>query len=218
LFSLASRLPFLLTAAIIAAAVGDSLVETIANGGAFGRAYHDNNHSSIVPALVAATVITLVVLLTRCVGLVRKSTHRPLTPSGAHGRRPARYAAVIDLSIVLPMQFGTLFVMESAEQLTGGGKLLGGLAWLGGPIAFSLVTHAVLGTLCAFAVAALARSILSRVASFVRKTLDAILFALTRGAKRPFVRRCDHASPNRAQAPHARQIGGRAPPNLPVAA
>ncbi len=216
MFSLRSRLPFLLTAAIIAAAIGDWLVETISNSGIFGRGYSDNDHSSIVPALVAAAVIALVVVVTRCLALLRKAE----VSKHSIGVRPhaSRHGAGADVAVVLTMQCATLFTMESVEQLTSNGKLLGGLAWLGGPVAFSLATHALLGILCAAAVAALARAILASVASFVRETLDAILFALTRDAKRRFVRRDDGLSPARAQAPHVRQIGGRAPPRLPVAA
>jgi hypothetical protein len=211
-------LPLLLTAAIVAAAVGDSLVETVSNSGILGRGYNDGDHSSVVPALVAAAFIALVAVAARCLALLRKLDLSKPCSSAAGGPRAPRQAAGADIAIVLTMQFATLFTMESAEQLTSGGRLLGGLVWLGGPVAFSLSTHALLGTLCAVAVAALARSILASVASFVRETLDAILFALTRAGKRPFVRRCDDPSSARAQAPHVRQIGGRAPPRLPVIA
>jgi hypothetical protein len=218
LFSLARRLPFLLAAAIFAAAIGDWLVETISNGGVFGRGYDDNNHSSIVPALVAAAILAGVICVTRCIALLRK-----VAPSHAISNRDEKLGAcrrttATDIAVVLTMQFGALFTMESAEQLTDGGRLLGGLAWLGGPLAFSVATHAAIGTLCALLLAAVMRSMLSSFASFVREALEAILFALARSAKRPFVSRANAASPPRAQAPHVRQIGGRAPPARPVAA
>ncbi len=43
---------------------------------------------------------------------------------------------------IIAMQLAALFALESLEQLAAGGRLLGGTAWLGGPVAFSLSVHA----------------------------------------------------------------------------
>jgi hypothetical protein len=215
----ASRLPFLLAVALIAAAVGDPLVETVSNSGLFGYGYNDNNHLSVIPVLVAGSILALVVIVSRSLSLFhRGSMLRRGDWVVESATRLSRQSALSDVPLVLAMQFAALFMMESVEQLAFGGKLLGGIVWLGGPVLFSLVTHAVLGTACTLLLAALARSILATVASFVREAVDAILVSLARDAERAFIKRRADAWLPRAQAPHVRQVGSRAPPSLPVAA
>jgi hypothetical protein len=207
-----------MTAAIIAAAVGDPVVETIANSGAFGAGFHDTDRSSVIPALVAGAILALVLAGVRALSVLRygSALHRGSSPVE---RATAPHVSPLrDLPIVLAMQFATLFTMESAEQLASGRRLLGGLAWLGGPIVFSIAMHGLIGSACILILTAFARALYRTVASFVRETIEAILYSLERDTARASFKRRECVALARAQAPHVRQIGGRAPPSLPFAA
>ena len=48
-----SRLPFLLAVAILAAGLGDPVVELVSNTGIVGGNYADDNHLGVVPTLLA---------------------------------------------------------------------------------------------------------------------------------------------------------------------
>jgi len=208
-----ARLPFLLAVALVAAAIGDPLVETISNSGVFGQGYHDDNHLSVIPALVAGGALALGVIVARCRSLVRRRS--PLRRGDwlvESATDIAQHSPLYDIPFVLAMQFAALFAMESVEQLACGERLLGGTVWLGGPVAFSLLTHAFLGVACTLLLAAFVRSILATVASFVRDAIDAVLLSLARDVARTFAKRRNDTLLPRAQAPHVRQIGGRAPP------
>jgi hypothetical protein len=195
------------------------LVETVSNSGLFGSGYHDNNHVSVIPALVAGAIFVLGIIGARCWSVVRgASSLRRGDWLLESATRFAQPSALLDLPIVLAAQVAALFVMEGTEQLVSGGQLLGGTVWLGGPILFSLATHALLGTSCMLLFLALMRSIHGAVASLVRRTIEIILVSLARGSARLVVDRRDDAAASHLQAPPARQIGGRAPPPLPFAA
>jgi len=215
---MARRFPFLLAVALVAAAVGDALVETISNSGVLGSGYNDNNHLSVIPALVAGVLLALIVVSARTFALFRRGSalRRDWLIESAYSL--ARESPLRDIPLVLGLQFAALFTMESIEQLAFGGRLLGGTVWLGGPLAFSLLTHALLGSAFTLLLAALVRAILATVASLVRDAIEAILFSLSRGCRRSFVKRDPDATLPRAQAPHLRQLGGRAPPAHPLAA
>jgi len=214
-----ARLPFLLAVAIVAAALGDPLVESVSNSGIFGFGYNDNNHQSVIPAFVAGVMVVFVIIAARCWSVVRGgSALRRGDWLLQSANRFSQPSAPIDLPLVLAAQLAALFAMESAEQLFFGGKLLGGAAWLGGPIAFSLATHALIGASCTLLFLALMRSIHRAVVSLVCRTIETILCLLARCLARLVVEvRSDAARPH-LQAPPVRQIGGRAPPFLPFAA
>jgi hypothetical protein len=209
---LATRRFFLVAVAIIAAAIADPIVESLANAGIFGGHYADNNHLSVLPALFVGGVLVLLTLALRCFGFWRDS-HDPddwviRVARSFSGRSPAR-----DMPCVFLMQLLALFVMENAEQVCSGGKLLGGTAWLGGPIFFSLLAHALIGAACLFALAMFMRGLLRTLASFVRAIVRFVWLTIARSSS------CTHfghraTSLSLAQAPHVRQIGGRAPPLL----
>jgi hypothetical protein len=214
-----ARLPSLTAVALVAAALGDPLVESVSNSGLFGRGYHDNNHQSVIPAMVAGGMLVFVILAARCWSIVRSGS--PLRRGDWLLESASRFSqpsALPDLPVVLAFQLAALFAMESAEQLFFGGELLGGTVWLGGPIAFSLATHALLGTSCTLLFLALMRSIHEAVASLVRRTIETILVLLARSGARLVVEIRNDAARPHLQAPPARQIGGRAPPPLPFAA
>lgn len=207
-----SRLPFPIAVALVAAAVGDPLVETVANSGLFGRGFSDNNHLSVIPALVAGILLVLLLACWRGVQLYRHTRQREaLLELAKHisARAPLR-----DLPYVLIFQFGALFVMESTEQLAFGGKLLGGTVWLGGPVLFSVLAHALIGTICTLALARAIRAMVRHVATFVRITLDFILVAIARKNSGRFAPLRRESSSPRFQTLHVCQIGERAPPAL----
>jgi hypothetical protein len=90
--------------------------------------------------------------------------------------------------------------------------------WLGGPIAFSLLTHGALSTAFTLLLSALGRSILATVATLVRDAIEAILFSLARSDGRAFVQRQAGAALSPIGAPFVRRVRGRAPPRFPLAA
>jgi hypothetical protein len=196
-----SRLPFLMAVALVAAAITDPLVETIANTGVLGRGYADNDHSSVIPALIAGGILVLLVIGGRTWAL-------------AIARRITERSPLHDLPFVLILQFMALFGMESAEQLLDGGRLLGGTVWLGGPAWFSIVTHIVIGVACTLLIARSMRAIARRCAAIVSIAIELILCARTYGSAPLFARRRHHGTRRYAQAIHVRQTGERAPPLL----
>jgi hypothetical protein len=210
--ALATRRLFLVAVALIAAAVADPIVESLANAGILGGHYADNNHLSVIPALLVGGSLVLTTLALRCVDGWRAS---PATGDWLvdvaktfSQRSPCR-----DLPYVFSMQLLALFLMESAEQFAIGGKPLGGSAWLGGPIVFSLIAHALIGAGCLFALVAFMRGLLRTLASFVRAVVRFVWLALAHAIV------CFDAGRRatslfRNQVAHVNHIGGRAPPLL----
>jgi len=215
----ASRLPFLVAVALVAAAIGDAFVETVSNSGVLGHGYDDNNHLSVIPAIVAGAILALVVIATRCHAFSRHiAASRGSDWLVAGAGRFARRAPHADVPFVVAMQFGALFAMESIEQVALDGRLLGGCVWLGGPIVFALLAHVVLGSACTLLFAALMRSILATFGSFMRDAIEAICVLLARDIARCFLGVRAEALVLRTQAPHVRHLGGRAPPRPALAA
>ena len=211
--NLGSRLPFLIAVALIAAAIGDPLVETISNSGALGHGYSDNNHLSVIPTLIAGASLALLLLFRRCLELLRQPTvHRNWLIEMA--REISARSPVADVPYVIVLQFAALFAMENAEQLFFSGTLDGGTVWLGGPIWFSLLVHITLGCICTVLVARGMRAILRRCAAIVGIALEFILDAFAKENTGVFAR-FQHEVPRRfARNLRARQRGERAPPLL----
>jgi hypothetical protein len=209
-----SRLPFFMAAALIAAALGDSIVESLSNAGIFGGSYHDDDHLSVVPTLLIGAIVVLEIAVTRCFELLRQ---RPAASRGwivdlatnVSTRNPIR-----DFPLVFALQIAALFAMESGEQLANG-KLLGGTLWLGGPPLASLIAHALIGWSVLLLLRQVMRALLAMLVSFVRVAIDFISLARKREAV-AFVRRRDDARHTDPHSARARHIGGRAPPLLPV--
>lgn len=195
--------------AVIAAAAADPIVESLSNAGTFGGHYADNNHLSVIPALFVGGILAIVTLALDSWSASRASDDWLVEAAKSFsGRAPGR-----DLPCVFLMQLLALFLMESAEQFAFGGKLLGGTAWLGGPILFSLIVHALVGTGCLFALAGFMRGLLRTLASLVRAVAHFIWLAIARPG-RCFRFGRETTALFRAQAAHVNQIGGRAPPLL----
>jgi hypothetical protein len=195
-----SRLPFLLAVALIAAAIGDPLVETIANSRILGPGYLDNDHASVVPALIAGFSVAVLLIGWQCRQFLRQRhdfVERPLT----------------DMSYVFGLQLVALFVMESCEQIFCEGSLLGGTAWLGGPVWFSLFAHALIGAICTLLIARGMRAIVRRAATLVEIVFERVLCTFGQSAML-FVRRNADAMRARTQVLHVHQCGERGPPLL----
>jgi len=208
-----SRLPFLAAVALIAAAIGDPLVETIANAGVFGPGYADNIHSSVVPALIAGLSLALLLLAWQCRNLVRCTGEVRERPIDLARRFLAR-SSIHDIPYAIVLQLAALFVMESSEQIFFEGRLLGGTAWLGGPVWFSLLAHAAIGAICTLLLTFGMRAIVRRAATLVEIVFERVLWALKRESVTSFVRRDDDARRCRSQVWRVHQCGERAPPIL----
>ncbi len=206
---LARRRLFLLAVAIIAAALADPIVESLANAGVFGGHFSDNNHLSVIPALVIGGIFSLVALALDAWNASRASNDWLVEVAKGFSRR----SPVDDLPCVFLLQILALFIMESAEQLAFSGKLLGGTAWLGGPVIVSLIVHAVVGAGCLFALAKFMRGLLRTLASLVRAVAQFIWLGVARPACCFDLGR-EATLLFRAQGAYVNQIGGRAPPLL----
>lgn len=206
------RLPFLVAVALIAAAIGDVLVETISNTGVIGRGYSDDNHLSVIPTLIAGGACALLLVCGRCFALLRAPTEHRRWLAGMAAQISDR-SSMQDLPLVLVLQFVALFVMESVEQLCFGGKLLGGTLWLGGPIWFSVLAHVLLGASCMFLLRRAIRAIVGRCAVLVGIAHEFMCDAFARGASSRFAR---HAWSYVfcIQSVRVYQTGERAPPLL----
>lgn len=208
-----NRLPFVVAAALIAAAIGDPLVESISNAGIFGGHFADNDHLSVEPTVFVGAIFVLNALVSRILGLFRQAAHPQgnwLTRSVA---RVTPRSIVRYVPLVIALQLLFVFAMESCEQLAGSGRLLGGLVWLGGPAVFSLATHVALGTICTLVLAWLTEALSKAVVSLVR-----VAIAIMRLSPREtpagiaFGRR--EVAPDRHEHRHVGPVGGRAPPRL----
>jgi hypothetical protein len=207
-------LPFVLATALIAGGIGDPLVETIGDTGAFGPGYHDTNHLGVLPALLSGFVLTLEIALLRCLQAFRRDARGDRDVLMAIAHRLRSRSPLADVPYVFVLQLGVVFTIETAEQLLAGGKPAGGAAWLGGPVAFSLAAHAIIAVVVTVGLAWLTRGIATTLTSLVRIAFACIALPAFREAGAPLPERRDGTLFNHQQSPHARQIGERAPPPL----
>ncbi len=161
--------PFCVTVALVAAAIADPIVEALSNGGVFGTArYTDGSMADVAPVLsigVVGALVCLFALVTRALGWWRDGKPR------AWDERVVVPAAWL-YPVILSLEIGVLFVMETCEQIVVHGHVLGALMWLGGPVLMSLAIHAFVTAIATFALArALGRgaiAIVSAVRFFAR--------------------------------------------------
>ena len=210
----AARGTFAVASAITAAALGDPIVEGLANAGVFGAGrFTDRSTADVLPALLLGVVFAAIYVAS----LVR----RFLAPEWRAASWLQQSALALTggtvrrmLPLMLALQFIVLLLMESIEQRAVFGHLLGGSLWLGGPIAASLVIHALVGMLVAFLFAQSLRRVATRVAAIIRIALRLTL-ALAEPAR---TRRCDLSSlpPRRLPLGYLAHLGERAPPLLAI--
>jgi hypothetical protein len=216
---IASRYPFLIAVALISAAIGDALVETLSNNGIFGLGYHDNDHSSVIPVLVSGTLLTIVILAGRCRAMFRRASRLRRGDWIVDAARCfAERSPSRDIPCVLAMQFAALFAMESVEQISLAGHVSGGTVWLGGPIEVSIAIHSAIGCALTLGLATLVRSLRHTLRALVRDAIDAFVLLTACSTDHVVFNGRDRGSVARVEAPHVRELGGRAPPHAPLAA
>jgi hypothetical protein len=209
-----ARLPFLLAAAFIAGGIGDPLVETIADTGIFGAGYHDTNHLGVLPAFLCGLVLTIEIVVLRCVQAVRGDSRTSRERLIAVAERLGARSALRVVPIVVMLQLGVVFAVETVEQVLTTGGVPNGLEWLGGPVAFSLGVHALLALVVTIGLAALTRAIAAILLSLVRLAFAFIALQPVRGGAALLHQRLNGACCRQRRSPRARRIGGRAPPFL----
>ena len=210
--TLLARLPFFLVVALVAAGVGDSIVESSSNAGMFGGHYVDNNHLGVIPTLLAGCLIALQLVVRRCGDVWRHSTDPGRDRLIDVARDIGARSAGRDFPIIFALQLGWLFALESTEQLIAGGKLLGGTTWLGGPILISIVAHLTIGGLCALGLGACMRAVVRTFAAIVQTAVRFSWLAVAGGSANPIQLGRRTKPRERTQALYLRQFGGRAPP------
>ena len=211
---IASRALFTVTAAIAAAALIDPLVEGLSNAHAFGGAvYTDQSNLDVLPALAIAAL-----LATAFLGLAVARAFRREGTLTRWIRASAIHLDPLSVRRLLPaifaLQLATLFSMETLEQLVVHGSLEGGTIWLGGPVAVSLLVHAVGCCVISF--------VLSRgLQALAKRIVDAVCFVLgtmvLRRDREP-VRHVRREPVTMAQflEPFIELLQGRAPPQPAV--
>jgi hypothetical protein len=209
------RLWLVVTVALAAAALGDTIVEWSANAGVFGAGYSDGDQRSVVPTLVCAGVLGLQLVVGRILAMLRGET-----PASARdvllaaASRLSRRSLLSDVPAIGALQLAGVYAMESAESALRGGAVASGVGWLGAPVIVALALHAVVCVLCVLAVGALLRALVRISASLVLRAL-AVAYDV-KPLIPAFWSRRERALPPRTACASLRQRGERAPPFLVV--
>jgi hypothetical protein len=135
------RLWFCLAAAIVAAAIADPLLEWASNAGLFGSgAYTDHSNVDVLPALLAGVLFVVAHVSLRVRRALALSSRTDIFQASGVALR----AGVLRLlPVTFAIQLLALYTMESLEQASVTGHVLGGTVWLGGPVLVSLLVHAI---------------------------------------------------------------------------
>ena len=201
-------------AAFIAAALGDSLVESVANTGVFGRAFSDSSQQAVAPVIVAGTVLALLLAIAR----IRSAFDGRTRPSYLWVRDLANAFAqapgIRNLAFVFGAQLAIVYAMENAESLLGTGQAIHGLSWLGAPIAVSLCVHVALCFGCVCAARHVARFILAGMIAAICRALDILFVIRLRDALRGLASYSSDASFASIELLLWRRLRGRAPPSF----
>jgi len=169
------RLLFSIAVATLAAALGDLLVESLSNHGAFGPGrFTDGSNADIAPIGIAGSTLLLGCLFFR--------VRRALACCGAAQYRRELTAALAPLPLartlplILLLQIVLLWAMETAEQYLVVGHGFGGTIWLGGPTAISLFLHAAICLIVATATRNLLLVLEPRAVRLIRRLLTSTAF------------------------------------------
>ena len=204
-------------AALIAAALGDFVVERIADTGVFGAGYIDRDQSGVGSVLVLGVGVAFAAVVWRFGALLGSAG---AARRAAWHRATARALAPRTLARVLPgafvIQLAGVYGIESVERLALGAPLPDGVGWLGAPLAFSLTFHLLLGLVCAFALTAALRALLAACAALVVRVL-ALATALA-DAPQPCLSARTDTVLAAVREHFARRHGERGPPLLPTIA
>jgi len=203
---------FRVAAAIGAAALMDPVVEFLSNAGAFGaHRYTDRSNLDVVPALLTGLVFSAVFVAV----LARRRLNGSMYPI-RWVRRCAGDVGSTSLLRILPsifaLQMGALFGMETLEQILTAGHPLGSTIWLGGPIAVSLLLHALS---CITVTCVLSCVLHFAARSIVRAFHNALEFLHRARVQKPLQNALTLQSTYRTPIePFLRRLLGRAPPAL----
>ena len=134
------QLGLCLTIAVIAAAIADPIVEFVSNAGWLGAgSLTDHSNLDIIPALLLGLGLLALYMVRRA--------HAVLA-----GRAlPRRIVGL--LPTVFLLQMGTLYAMETLEQIVVWGHPLAATVWLGAPVTISLTIHAAICLTVTYAIA-----------------------------------------------------------------
>jgi hypothetical protein len=200
---------FCLAVALTGAALIGPLVEYLANAGAFGpAAFTDRSNADVAPALCIGALIAAAFVAALVRRLLRPNA---LAPTWARRAANATRISGLQMAITFGMQIAALFVMETTEQTAIWGHPLGGTIWLGGPIAISLLLHALGGIV----VAGLCSRALRWLAVRVAVVLRLVQFLLLVAKQTLLTNRISIGLVLQLPAERAmRRLRGRAPPQL----
>jgi hypothetical protein len=211
----ALRLWFCLAVGVIAAAIADPLVEFASNAGWLGAGnFTDHSYGDVAPALVAGVALTAVVVALRVRRALLGCVAEPgLLRASRDALRPG-IASLLPFAIAI--QLCSLFVMETAEQVTVFGHPLEGTVWLGGPLLVSVAVHAVICMLVAFAIARAVNALTETTLRVIRRVRDLAAFPVH--GTRPIGLRGFRTEAFNLTCPVFCRIGERAPPCLKMLA
>jgi hypothetical protein len=189
-------------------------VERLSNTGFFGSGqFTDQSNIDVVPALGVACLLLLLLIA----GAVRRAAPRhraaPVWLRGCASASSDRHLPKL-LPAVFALQLAVLWSMETLEQIVVAGHPLAGTIWLGGPVLFSLLAHA-LG--CVVLTWALARTVRWSAQTIVE--VVALICELLCGIASAHVaprRRALELAAHRFLEPLLARLTARAPPFLPT--
>jgi hypothetical protein len=200
-----------LSVALVAAAIGDPLVESISNTGIFGSGYSDDNHQSVLTVLLAGLVLSALLVAARLRFASGKSGSLRDWLRGATAGF-AKTSASRNIAIVFAVQLLVVFAMENCEQSLVHGDPLRGLSWLGAPVLVGLAIHFAVCLCCAFAARRVTSALLAAAIVAICDVLDRLLADRERDAFRAFACRSQRQTVDRPELLAVRRIRGRAPP------
>jgi hypothetical protein len=209
---LSVKMWFCVAVAMIGAAFADPLVEFASNRGMFGAGtFTDRSNWAVLPALVVGLTFVALHLILR----IRSQLVNARDPAPAWARLAlrtvgARVAFLVPL--IFALQLLALFTIETFEQVIVYGHPLGGLLWLGGPLAASLAVHAFTCIAVAFVASRFLRALAEATVRLVH-IVRAFATLQERAARAIFLRRPDVIDLGRPLRVHC-CIGERAPPIL----
>ena len=200
--------------ALVAAALGDPLVETISNTGIFGPGFVDDNHQSVVTVLVAGIVLGLLLFVAR----FRRTAVRS-NPGSRDWLREvvgglSKTSSSRHIASIFAAQVAVVYGMEFCEQQLAPGTSMHGLSWLGAPIVPSLAIHLAVCVCCAYVIRHATRAILPCFIAVICNVLDRILVEFARNAARSVFVSSIEQLVCHVELTAAQRIRGRAPPAL----
>lgn len=217
-----STLPVLVlvSVALCAADLGHGAVAVLTRHGLIAGPYSAYNHASIVPALLAALILTTISTLGIFGGVIARAAGLRADWLADSAERIARIRFFALTPIIFSVQLALLLAMESAEQTAAFGHPLGFVAAIGAPPALALGVHLLAALTLAGAAGLLSRAIVFGVRSLAQAVGPLIRRLLIATSSAPAARRqrVGHHLEGKRVAPLARRIASRPPPfAIPVA-